>query len=676
MAEEGFFSGAGEEEKEMMRARCRREVFECSGVIPSQLVRKHLVVLSHQKTNNSLVSSSLSSSFEQRVMQTQERLLERCEKREEEDKEEDKEEEEEEEEEEKKKKKNSNSNTTTTANTNPFVKTLERRRVEDVLRENFEENNNTASSTTTTTTSAAYRRPNNNNNNNTIGKKLDANVKCILDAYEASLDTRDSSSAGGSRVRVDFFCLFLFMHGINLPSAKSPMKANAEWYSSLGGRNSEEGNNSTEQNNEQQLKQQQQRSERDKEEFVRMKFLISHWNDIKTIATKTDDLIDSPGLISANSWECFKYVFQFYDANEMREIDAKSAKEKLQTVQNIYRLLEDSLSSKISSFSGALKKPFELRVENLKKQTFARELVSSASTEEEENDDDEIISSCLIANCSESTVYVMAPVKHVRIDNVVDCSLFIGSVSSTIFLTRCERVHVVSASKYLFSKASHDCNFNVAVEKRPIFVGDSRGCVVGPYNSYYGGLSTHLKKCRLHPDSKDMTESWKSSRVISTNPDPDSGSESDSDLNNSNFSVCVQKPEDFGPFIVPFLPSEEIASVTAAAAGEKGGGEYNQSHDLAPSASTASPVEITRANPFRIPGEYVTSMDEKNELVATFRKDMVEKMSSGADSEKVAMIQREFRDWLKSTGNARHVGDLLKMERTSTMISSSSPKTR
>ena len=668
MAEEGFFSGAGEEEKEMMRARCRREVFECSGVIPSQLVRKHLVVLSHQKTNNSLVSSSLSSSFEQRVMQTQERLLERCEKREEEDKEEDKEEEE------KKKKKNSNSNTTTTANTNPFVKTLERRRVEDVLRENFEENNNTASSTTTT--SAAYRRPNNNNNNNTIGKKLDANVKCILDAYEASLDTRDSSSAGGSRVRVDFFCLFLFMHGINLPSAKSPMKANAEWYSSLGGRNSEEGNNSTEQNNEQQLKQQQQRSERDKEEFVRMKFLISHWNDIKTIATKTDDLIDSPGLISANSWECFKYVFQFYDANEMREIDAKSAKEKLQTVQNIYRLLEDSLSSKISSFSGALKKPFELRVENLKKQTFARELVSSASTKEEENDDDEIISSCLITNCSESTVYVMAPVKHVRIDNVVDCSLFIGSVSSTIFLTRCERVHVVSASKYLFSKASHDCNFNVAVEKRPIFVGDSRGCVVGPYNSYYGGLSTHLKKCRLHPDSKDMTESWKSSRVISTNPDPDSGSESDSDLNNSNFSVCVQKPEDFGPFIVPFLPSEEIASVTAAAAGEKGGGEYNQSHDLAPSASTASPVEITRANPFRIPGEYVTSMDEKNELVATFRKDMVEKMSSGADSEKVAMIQREFRDWLKSTGNARHVGDLLKMERTSTMISSSSPKTR
>lgn len=562
------------------------------------------------------------------------------------------------------KKRNSNA-TTTTENTNPFVKTLERRRVEDVLRENFEENNNTtASSATTTTTSAAYRRLNNNNNNN--GKKLDANVKCILDAYEASLDTRDSSTAGGSRVRVDFFCLFLFMHGINLPSAKSPMKANAEWYSSLGGGNSEEGNDSAEQNNEQELKQQQQRSERDKEEFVRMKFLISHWNDIKTIATKTDDLIDSPGLISANSWECFKYVFQFYDANEMREIDAKSAKEKLQTVQNIYRLLEDSLSSKISSFSGALKKPFELRVENLKKQTFARELVSSANTKEEESDDDEIISSCLIANCSESTVYVMAPVKHVRIDNVVDCSLFIGSVSSTIFLTRCERVHVVSASKYLFSKASHDCNFNVAVEKRPIFVGDSRGCVVGPYNSYYGGLSTHLKKCRLHPDSKDMTESWKSSRVISTNPDPDSGSESDSDLNNSNFSVCVQKPEDFGPFIVPFLPSEEIASGTAAAAGEKGGGEYNQSHDLAPSASIASPVEITRANPFRIPGEYVTSMDEKNELVATFRKDMVEKMSSGADSEKVAMIQREFRDWLKSTGNARHVGDLLKMERTST----------
>ena len=80
-----------------MRARCRKEAFEYSGGIPSQLVGKHLsassVLLSHQKTNDSLVVSSSSSSlsFEQRVMQTQERLLERCEKREEEDKEEEEE---------------------------------------------------------------------------------------------------------------------------------------------------------------------------------------------------------------------------------------------------------------------------------------------------------------------------------------------------------------------------------------------------------------------------------------------------------------------------------------------------------------------------------------------------------------------------------------------------------
>ena len=166
-----------------------------------------------------------------------------------------------------------------------------------------------------------------------------------------------------------------------------------------------------------------------------------------------------------------------------------------------------------------------------------------------------------------------------------------------------------------------------------------------------------------------MTESWKSSRVISTNPDPDSGSESDSD--GGNFSVCMQKPEDFGPFIVPFLPSEETTSLSGAERGGGGGrGENNQSHDLAPSASSS--VDITRANPFRIPGEYVTSLDQKNELVATFRKDMVEKMSGSADSEKVATIQREFREWLKTTGRARNVGDLLKMERTLT----SSPGTR
>ena len=101
-------------------------------------------------------------------------------------------------------------------------------------------------------------------------------------------------------------------------------------------------------------------------------------------------------------------------------------------------------------------------------------------------------------------------------------------------------------------------------------------------------------------------------------------------------------------------------------------------HDLAPSSSTASVslasnthFEITRANPFRIPGEYVTSLDDKNELVSVFRKEMAEKISSGSDSDKVTLIQKEFRDWLKQTGKARHIGDLIKIERQSSSSSSS-----
>ena len=82
-------------------------------------------------------------------------LLERC-----------KEEEEEEEEEE---------NTKEEMRTrDPFAKRLERKRVEEVLRVNFEENS---------TWSGTYRRM----NNNALGKKIELNIKCILDAYEASL---------------------------------------------------------------------------------------------------------------------------------------------------------------------------------------------------------------------------------------------------------------------------------------------------------------------------------------------------------------------------------------------------------------------------------------------------------------------------------------------------------
>ena len=90
---------------------------------------------------------------------------------------------------------------------------------------------------------------------------------------------------------------------------------------------------------------------------------------------------------------------------------------------------------------------------------------------------------------------------------------------------------------------------------------------MGPYNSIRR-VVTHLKSVgciRIQGHDGEL----ESSRVISTNPDPDSGSESDN-LNNSNLSVCVQKPEDF-VFYRPFLPSEEIMPVPPRRL-KKGGG--------------------------------------------------------------------------------------------------------
>ena len=177
-----------EEEEEARRrrrlkARCRAEVFEYSGVVPAHW-KKHLT------------TTSSNASFERCVLHTQERLLERC-----------KEEEEEEEEEE---------NTKEEMRTrDPFAKRLERKRVEEVLRVNFEENS---------TWSGTYRRM----NNNALGKKNRTEHQVYSDAYEASLKKEKGARATeeedslSTHVRVDLFCLFLYMHGINLPSAKSP----------------------------------------------------------------------------------------------------------------------------------------------------------------------------------------------------------------------------------------------------------------------------------------------------------------------------------------------------------------------------------------------------------------------------------------------------------------------
>ena len=687
----------------VIRARIRSQVFDYASMIPLKVVERALmkpVLLIRGRTDNSnSQTSSLALSFQERVHLTQDRLIEHVVQR--------------------TSARNDayvhSSQNNKNSDDDGYCKKIRREDLERIVLNGGEGDENIFTNTTKNEHGQEENDIKRNaRNGGQSSSRAMKNLKCILDAYEATKttilpkgrrsiskadkedkddddktmtttadddDDDDNDDDDDGLIRIDFFCLFLFVHGINLPSAKSPMRANTDWYNDSQNMTNENNNNN---------------NERDEKEFVRMKFLITHWNDIKTICTKADDLIDSPELlVSDRAWECFRYVFQFYDEKKLIEIENKEAKKRLETIQSVYLLLEDSLSASSSSsslphtttitqnhFSNvSFVKPFELCVENLKKETFARELVQSSKNSLE------LISSCFISNCSESAIYIMAPVQHVRIDNVVDCCIFIGSVSSTIFLTRCERVNVVSASKYLFSKASHDCSFNVAVGVQPIFVGDSRGCVVGPYNSYYGDLSVHLKKCRLQPESIEMTESWKNSRIISTNPDPDSGSESDSETYNhhhhhhhhqvglgglgsgGNFSIRVQKPEDFAPFIVPFLPVEVAAGTTTL---------LEHAHDLAPSSSTASVslasnthFEITRANPFRIPGEYVTSLDDKNELVSVFRKEMAEKISSGSDSDKVTLIQKEFRDWLKQTGKARHIGDLIKIERQSSSSSSS-----
>jgi TBCC domain-containing protein 1 len=183
---------------------------------------------------------------------------------------------------------------------------------------------------------------------------------------------------------------------------------------------------------------------------------------------------------------------------------------------------------------------------------------------------------------------------------------------------QCERLTLIAAAKRVTAKLCHEGRFHLGVEKRPVFVGENRGCKVAPYNTFYEQLEKHLETCRLDASA---CRGWDAPVVLGANE------------GTVGTGVELLSAEYFAPFIVPFR-------------------------------GTSTSSSSTQANPFAVPPEYVRALDTKVRAVASLRSALRDAgLGEHARRELQATIQAFFREWLTSSGSMRQVYDLARIER-------------
>jgi TBCC domain-containing protein 1 len=226
----------------------------------------------------------------------------------------------------------------------------------------------------------------------------------------------------------------------------------------------------------------------------------------------------------------------------------------------------------------------------------------------------------------------------------------VGAVSRAVRVERCRRVTVIAATRRLRVRNARDCVFHLGVAERPVFLGECRGNVVAPYNTFYESLEADLKTAELRVDA--LTQ-WSDPQCVfaqreetETEKDRDEPNER-SKSERTDRVVERLAPDAFAPFIVPFR------------------GEKEKEKEKESKQKKADDAEIvTQANPFAVPDAYVAALDAKVRAVASLRGALRDaRLDEHTKRELQATIQAHFKEWLLASGSMRQVYELARIER-------------
>eukprot|EP01113_Clastostelium_recurvatum_P048027 TRINITY_DN8653_c0_g1_i2.p1 TRINITY_DN8653_c0_g1~~TRINITY_DN8653_c0_g1_i2.p1 ORF type:complete len:146 (-),score=42.01 TRINITY_DN8653_c0_g1_i2:36-473(-) len=125
-------------------------------------------------------------------------------------------------------------------------------------------------------------------------------------------------------------------------------------------------------------------------------------------------------------------------------------------------------------------------------------------------------------------------------------------------------------------------------------------------------------------------------------------------LEDADSPVSILPPEDFAPFVVPFVtPSSSSARRIAPS-------PLSQTTTTTTATTPSSTsTTITTTNPFQLPPPYSDTLKRKSTAVTSLRTTLAEGADPASKSFLQKAIDAKFQEWLIETGHINQVNDLL-----------------
>ncbi|KAJ0258352.1 TBCC domain-containing protein 1 [Hirschfeldia incana] len=226
-----------------------------------------------------------------------------------------------------------------------------------------------------------------------------------------------------------------------------------------------------------------------------------------------------------------------------------------------------------------------------------------------------------VANCHDSVIYLLAPLRYATVYGCSDSTIVLGAVGKAVRVEHCERVHVIAAAKRICIANCRECVFFLGVNQRPLIVGDNHKLQVAPYNTFYSHLEDHMTEVGIVP----TINRWNESLALGAVDPHDSLSHSTSASDKKSESASCVDPNQFTNFLIPsWFAGEALGS--------------------------------TKDNPFPLPDAYMavqqTSLKNLEETRQSLRETPLE---DNRKRELTTAFHMHFKDWLYATGNIRQL---------------------
>ncbi|KAI5079468.1 hypothetical protein GOP47_0004947 [Adiantum capillus-veneris] len=230
-----------------------------------------------------------------------------------------------------------------------------------------------------------------------------------------------------------------------------------------------------------------------------------------------------------------------------------------------------------------------------------------------------------VSNCHDSVVYILAPMKYASVYGCSDSIIVLGAVEKVVKIEHCERVQLIVCSRRICITNCRECLFNLAVNQRPLILGENHNLQVAPYNTFYPRLEAHLAQVGIELS----VNKWDKVLTLGVVDPHDSLPHAAGVADAHAEGASLLSPDRFTNFVIP---------------------KWNDSQ--------SSQEPFTKANPFMLPKAYFVAQQQRNKAVDALRNTLKSvPMDESRKQDLSQAINVHFREWLYATGNIRQLYD-------------------